>query len=197
MRKDSTTQEAVTDSIEQLLFMTGSFPSSSSTAAKSLKFPTTSTSSSVGQEPVKDSDFSFDTCPLVPALFLISTPVAKVKLPSAVHTPSRSVDVAPTSVKVVSQYPSKPVNQTLAKEYEAMGKALAYGLPHRLANAVTKNKELNKLVVHNVLKLLSDKVSALCSKNNPSLLRKCGKKDLPNPCVRSGKKEHYYSFPSS
>lgn len=180
LRKDSTTQEAVTDSIEQSLFMTGAFPSSSSTAAKSLKFPTTSTSS-FGQEPVKDSDFSFNTCPPAPALFLTSTPVAKVKSPSK-HVPSKSVDAVPTStsVKVVIQYPSKPVNQTLAKGYEAIGKALAYGPPHRLAKAVTKNKELNKLVVHNVMKLLSNEVSALCSRNNPSLLRKCGKKDLVN-----------------
>ena len=77
--------------------------------------------------------------------------MAKVKLPSAVCMPSKSVDAAPPSVKVVVQYPSKAVNQALAKEYEVIGKALAYGPPHRLAKAVTKNKELNKLVVHNVL----------------------------------------------
>lgn len=179
LRKDSTTQEAVTDPIEQSLLTTGTFLSSSSTAAKSLKFPTTCTSS-FGQEPAEDSDFSFNTCP--PALFLTSTPVAKVKPPS-LHVPSKSVDTsAPTStsVKVVIQYPSKPVNQTLAKEYEAIGKALAYGPPHRLAKAVTKHKELRKLVVHNVMKLLSNEVSALCSRNNPSLLRKCGKEDLVN-----------------
>jgi hypothetical protein len=107
--KDLTTQEAVTDSIEQSLFMTGAFPWSSSTAAKSLKFPTTSTSS-FGQEPVKDSDFSFNTCPPAPAFFLTSTPVAKVKSPS-MHVPSKSVDAVPTStsVKVVTQYPNKPV----------------------------------------------------------------------------------------
>ena len=112
MRKDSTTQEAVSDPIEQSL-LTGTFLSSSSTAAKSLKFPTTSTSS-IGQEPAKDSDFSFNTC--TPALFLTSTPAAKVKSPS-VHVPLKSVDTAPTStsVKVVIQYPSKPVNQTPAK----------------------------------------------------------------------------------
>ena len=173
LRKDSATQEAVTH-------VTGAFPSSSSTAAKSLKFPTTCTS--FGQEAVTDSDFSFDTCPPAPALFLTSTPVAKVKWPSVaiVHVRSKSVDATQTSVKVVVQYPSKPVNQTLAKEYEAIGKALAYGPPHRLAKAVTKNKELNKLVVHNVMKLLSNEVSALCSRNNPSLLRKYGKKDLVN-----------------
>ena len=173
LRKESTTQEALTDPIEQSLLTTWTFLSSSSTATKSLKFPTTSTSS-FGQEPAKDSDFSFNTCP--PALFLTSTPVAKVKAPS-VHVPSKSVDTAPTltSVKVVTQYPSKPVNQTLAKEYEAIGKALAYGPPHRLAKVVTKNKELIKLVVHNMMKLLSNEVSALCSRKDPSLLRKCGK----------------------
>ena len=92
------------------------------------------------------------------------------------HVPSKSVDVdaASNSVKVVIQYPSKPVNRTLAKEYEAIGKALAYGPPHRLAKAVTKNKELSKLVIHNVMKLLSIEVSALCSRNKPSILRNCG-----------------------
>ena len=41
LRKDST-QEAVTDPMEQSLLSTGIFLSSSSTATKSLKFPTTS-----------------------------------------------------------------------------------------------------------------------------------------------------------
>ena len=94
-----------------------------------------------------------------------------------------SIDTAPTStsVKVVIQCLSKPVNQTLAKEYEAIGKALAYGPPQRLAKVVTKNKELlNKFVIHNVMKLFSNEVSALCSRNNPSLLRTCGKEGLVN-----------------
>ena len=80
LRKDSTTQEAVTDSIEQPSYMIKTFTSSSSTASKALKFPTTSTSS-FGQEPVKDSDFSFNTCP--PALFLTSTPVAVITTSTA------------------------------------------------------------------------------------------------------------------
>ena len=42
LRKESTMQEAVTDSIEQSLLTTWTLLSSSSTATKSLKFPTTS-----------------------------------------------------------------------------------------------------------------------------------------------------------
>ena len=152
-----------------------------------MKFPTISTSS-FGQEPIKDSDFSFNTCPPAPALFLTSTPVAKVKSPS-VNLPSKSIDLAPTlashtdvltstSVKIVIHYPSKIVNQTLAKEYEAIGKALAYGPPQRLAKALTKSKELNKHVLHNVMNLLSHEVSALCSRNNPSLLRNVARRTL-------------------
>ena len=53
--------------------------------------------------------------------------MAKVKLPS-VQVPSKTVDTALTltSVKVVIQYPSKPVNQTLPKQYEVIGKALIF-----------------------------------------------------------------------
>ena len=110
--------------------------------------------------------------------------MAKVKSPS-VNVPAPTLashaDVlTSTSVKVVIQYPSKTVNQTLAKEYEAIGKALAYGPPNRLAKAVTKNKELNKHVLHYVMNVLSHELSALCSRNNPSLLRKSGKEDLVN-----------------
>lgn len=61
LRKDSTSQEDGTNSIEQSLVMTGAFPSSSS-AAKSLKFPTTCTSS-FSQESVKASEFSFKYLP--------------------------------------------------------------------------------------------------------------------------------------
>ena len=180
LRKDSTLG-GLADSIEQST--TGACGRSSTSVTKSLKFPTTCTSS-FGQEPFQQSagDLSFNICPQAPSLFLTSTPVAKVKSTS-VHVPASKPSVeAPTStsIKLVIQYPSKPVNKLLSKEYEAIGKALAYGPPTRLANAVVKCKELNKLVVQTVMKLLSNEVSALCSRNNPPLLRKCAKEDLVN-----------------
>ncbi|XP_074619605.1 uncharacterized protein LOC141878531 [Acropora palmata] len=71
-------------------------------------------------------------------------------------------------------------NRTLAKDYEAIAKALTFGPPQRLAKAVLKCKLLSKHVIESVLNLLSNEVSGLCSRKTPSLLRKCGKEDLAN-----------------
>ena len=174
LRKDRETLAVFTEQS-----MTRSCSRGSSTAAKSLKFPTTCTSS-LGPEPVQESvdEFSFNICHPAPSLFLTSTPVAKVKSSSHVSASKPNVKTPTTSIKLVIQYPSKPVTKILPKDYEAIGKALAFGPPQRLANAVVKCKDKNKLVVHNVMKLVLKEVSALCSRNNPSFLRKCNKEDL-------------------
>ena len=85
-----------------------------------------------------------------------------------------------TGMKLSIFYPSKTVNKCLPPEYEALGKALIYGTPQRIANAVVKSKSLTKHVVHSVLRLLSNEVCGLCSRSNPSLLRKCDKESLVN-----------------
>ena len=161
-------------------------PSVGNSAANSLKFPgpTTCTSYFAPADPAHGLAFvaeesrenvSFFASPPPPSLFLTSTPVAKD------DAPFRSSNAATfTSVDVTIKYPSKTVNRTLAKDYEAIAKALTFGPPQRLAKAVLKCKLLSTHVIESVLNLLSNEVSGLCSRKTPSLLRKCGKEDLAN-----------------
>jgi hypothetical protein len=85
-----------------------------------------------------------------------------------------------SSVKLSVDYPSKTVNKTLKNEYETLGKALAHGPPQRIAKAVLKCKPLTKFVIENVLRLITTEVYGLCSRKNPSLLRKTGKEAIVN-----------------
>ena len=101
---------------------------------------------------------------------LMSTPAAKAKPNDAVSTT--------TTVKLTINYPSKVVEKVLSEEYQAIGKALAFGPPKRLAKAVVKCKALTKHVAETLLNTLNAEVSGLCSQNNPSLLWKCEQSDL-------------------
>lgn len=83
-----------------------------------------------------------------------------------------------SSVRISVHYESKTVNKTLSKEYEILGKALAHGPPQRIAKAIFKNLELKKLVIEKVLRLLTSEASSLCSRKEPSLLRKTAKSDI-------------------
>ena len=85
-----------------------------------------------------------------------------------------------SSVKLSVHYDSKTVNKTLPKEYELLGKALAHGPPQRIAKAILKCLILKKLVIEKVLRLVCREASDLCSRKNPSLLRKTGKSDIVN-----------------
>ena len=103
---------------------------------------------------------------------ITSTPASqqKTRKPSRVtETPSE------VAVKISVNYPSKPVNKVLSKEYEALGKALVHGPPSRIATAVMKRAPLTHLVMEKVLRLLKTEVGDLCSKKKPSLLRNCTK----------------------
>ena len=169
------------------------------TAAKSLKFvniSTTSTSSDITEKqdnlrtlliseghgghtksiPVNEQDVpqtpskeGLFFSPPPPSLHLTSTPIGGDLLPKTRTEPG---------VKITIQYQSKPVNRLLPSEYEAIGKALVYGPPQRIAKAVVKCKQLTTHVLQSVLRLVSSEVCDLCSRSNPSLLRKCGKEDL-------------------
>ena len=170
------------------------------TAAKSLKFanlPTTCTSSaftplqsdgersvlSEGREdhssqdsvtleiPQTPSNEGLFISPPPPSLHLTSTPIA---------LPSMTEPYKSTAVKIAIHYPSKTVKKCLAPEYEAIGKALVYGPPQRIASAVMKCKALTTHVVQSVLRLVSNEVCGLCSRSKPSLLRKCDKDNLVN-----------------
>ena len=83
-----------------------------------------------------------------------------------------------TNVNISVQYPSKTVNKQIPSEYESIGKALVHGTPKRIANAVMKCKPISKFVLEKVLRTVSTEVNSLCSRKNPSMLRKTGKQDL-------------------
>lgn len=119
------------------------------------------------------------TLPPPPSLHLTSTPVtANSSLHSSlqdIQKPYRS-----SAVKLAIFCQSKTVNKCLVSEYEAIGKALIYGPPQRIANAVAKFKSLTKQMVQGVLRLLSNEVCGSCSRSNPSLFRKCNRESLVN-----------------
>ena len=167
-------------------------------AAKSLKFeqfPTTSTSSNAENDRTVTSGGSYEILggstwlsaqetpstreglfisPPPPSLHLTATPIAKT---GNFYSQSGTEPCNP-AVKISIQHSSKPVNKRLPSDYESIGKALVYGPPERIAKAVVKCKLLTKHVLQNVLRLLSSEVCGLCSRSNPSLLRKCDKDDL-------------------
>ena len=108
------------------------------------------------------------------APLMSSTPVATKKSSTQNH-PTET-----TTVKLSVNYPSKTVNRTLPQEYEALGKALIHGPPSRIATAVLKCAPVSPLLIEKVLRILKTEVGDLCSRKNPSLLRKCAKDDLVN-----------------
>lgn len=153
-------------------------------SAKSLNFsdqiaaekPSTCTSS---------SDFTALPCVLPRLDNLEFSPIPG---PSRVHTifpsfPSVSTPKqrpTETKVKLVVEYPSKTFNKSLDPDLEALGKALAHGPPSRIAKAAIKCRSIQKQLIEQVLRIVSGEVNSLCSRKNPSLLRKSGKEDLQN-----------------
>ena len=81
-------------------------------------------------------------------------------------------------VRLSVQYPSKSLNKTLHGTYQNVGKALAHGVPSRIAAAVMNYLPVRNHILEKVMKVVSKEVTSLCSKTNPSLVRKTGKKDL-------------------
>ena len=55
---------------------------------------------------------------------------------------------------------------------------MAHGIPSRIATAVMNCPSVREQIVGKVVKVVSKEVTGLCSKTNPSLLRKTGKEDL-------------------
>ena len=76
------------------------------------------------------------------------------------------------------QYSSKNLNKTLHGTYQNVAKAVAHGVPSRIATAVMNCPPVRNHIGEKVMKVVSKEVTGLCSKTNPSLLRKTGKEDL-------------------
>ena len=83
-----------------------------------------------------------------------------------------------SQVRISVKYPSKTVNKHLSTAYQSVGKALSHGIPSQIAGAIMKCQPLRQLVIQKVLNMVSKEVTGLCSKSNPSLLRKSAKADL-------------------
>ena len=101
-------------------------------------------------------------------------------LPPLTSTPSRLSENRKESqqVRLSVQYPSKNLNKTLHGTYQNVGKALAHGVPSRIATAVMDCPPVRNHIVEKVMKVVSKEVTGLCSKTDPSLLRKTEKEDL-------------------
>ena len=77
-----------------------------------------------------------------------------------------------SNVKLSISYPSKSVNKSL------IGKALFHAIPSTIANAAMNCQPVRKHIEEETLGILKKKVMELCSKINPSLLRKSSKEGL-------------------
>jgi len=99
--------------------------------------------------------------------------------PPLTSTPSSSANRRENQRVTLSvQYPSKYLNKTLHGAYQNIGKAVAHGIPSRIATAVMNCPSVSDQIIGKVMKVVSKEVTGLCSKTNPSLLRKTGKEDL-------------------
>ena len=148
-------------------------------AAKPLKF-----SDSTPQiYPAETADVSCDFVVAQPRNFL---PVSNFSLPPpkdlsmSTKTSTPNSKAVNTSVSVCIKNPSKTVNKTVQLDYESITKALVFGSPQRIAKAVIKCKLLKKSVIESVLSLVSSEVNGLCSRSNPSILRKCDRENIAN-----------------
>ena len=156
----------------------------SSTTATNDDFPTTCTSSDSGPAEVSENFLAWKSPQYSGAVIrqtfgaplLSSTPVSSTQKTSN----QSKASIENTTVKLSVSYPSKTVNKTLPKDYEALGKSLVHGPPSRIATAVLKCAPLTHLVIEKVLRLLKAEVGDLCSKKNPSSLRNCTKEALIN-----------------
>jgi len=166
-------------------------------AAKSLQFNDTSTTctSSENSLPVEQCITVLDSSPFslqpTSSLFM-NQPKSLPDLAIAASSPlfcstpvlsSKSAgtrDVVKGTVRMTIHHPSKSVTKTLDHTYEAVGKALFYGPPSRVATAVMNCEPIRKEVTKKVLRIVSKEVNSLCSRREPSILRKCEKNDLMN-----------------
>ena len=97
-------------------------------------------------------------------------------------------------VRLSVQYPSKSLKKTLHGSYQNVGKALAHGVPLRIATALMNCLPVRNHILGKVMKVVSNEVTGLSSKANPSILRKTGKKDLEKFDVQYCAKEMQAKF---
>lgn len=105
-----------------------------------------------------------------------------------------------TQVRLSVQYPSKKLNRTLSGTYQNVGKAVAHGVPSRIATAVMNCLPVRDHVVEKVMKAVSQEVTGLASRQTLRFLEKTGKEDLAKFDLENVSKEWreraplFYSF---
>lgn len=82
----------------------------------------------------------------VPVVMLTSTPLAG-KVATHANLPNADSQEKETSLHLTVKCASKPVHKELKDDYAAIGKAIVYGSPQRIARAVLKNETLKKCIV--------------------------------------------------
>ena len=138
-------------------------------AAKSLKFTDSSTSSTTAEyvattctsysrpavffgNPLAWTSPQYSGAELVRQAF--SAPLSTSTPVSTQRRSNQSQATETATVKLSVSYSSKTVNKTFTKDYEALGKALIHGPPSRIATAVLKCAPLTHLVIEKVFRLL-------------------------------------------
>ena len=88
--------------------------------------------------------------------------------------------ITETKVYLFVEYPSQTAQKELNDDLAVLGKAIASGFEQRIAKAILKNVKLKKIVVENVLQLMTSQINGICSRKQPSMLRANTKKEILN-----------------
>ena len=75
--------------------------------------------------------------------------------PALTSTPTSAREQNVNQVKLSVQYSSKPLNKKLSEAYQTIGKALAHGVPSRIAGAIMNCQPVRKQIVEKVMKIIS------------------------------------------
>lgn len=151
------------------------------TPQKLLRLATTATSYSEGLEIVQNvhdvqtstpskKSASSETWPV--------SPVGKQKNCQRRQEENRSTSTKHVDVSVRVQWPSKPTERKLTQDLESLGKMLVRGTYKQIAHAAWKNSSIKKEMMELMAKEIERETSHLCSKKDPSCLRKTDKESM-------------------
>ena len=83
-----------------------------------------------------------------------------------------------TNVTVKVNWPSKESSRKLPDDLEPLGKMLLRGTYKQIAHSVWKNPDINKNLRELLLKDIEKEAAGLCSRKNPSCIRKTNKANM-------------------
>lgn len=85
-----------------------------------------------------------------------------------------------TTVSVKVQWKSKTASRILPEDLESLGKMLCRGTYTQVARAAWRCEKVREQIIILFLKEIDRECTAMCSKKNPSILRKTSKEDIVN-----------------